>query len=89
METFIGTTFTLGTSTVLTLPKGLGIKAGVRTKIKKVKSGLNIQLKTLPAKDKTIARDIALIKKLAGGIKFSSNLTPKQMNDIYDKEVYG
>lgn len=89
METFIGTTFTLGTSTVLTLPKRLGIKAGVKTKIRKVKAGLNIQLKTSPEKDKALARDIALIKKLAGGIKFSSNLTPKQMNDIYDKEVYG
>lgn len=89
METFIGTTFTLGTSTVLTLPKWLGIKAGVKTKIKRVKSGLNIQLKTLPEKDKTLARDIALIKKLAGGNKSKFTLTPDEMNDIYDKEVYG
>lgn len=89
METFIGTTFTLGTSTVLTLPKGLGIKAGVKTKIKKVKSGLNIQLDTSTKNGEIIARDIALIKKLSGGNKFSSNLTPKQMNDIYDKEAYG
>ena len=62
METFIGTTFTLGTSTVLTLPKGLGIKAGVKTKIKKVKSGLNIQLDTSTKNGEIIARDIALIK---------------------------
>ncbi len=89
METFTGTTFTLGTSTVLTLPKGLGIKAGVKTKIRKIKSGLSIQLKTSPKKDVELAHDLALIKKLAGGIKFSSNLTPEQMNDIYDKEVYG
>lgn len=61
----------------------------MKTKIRKVGSGLNIQLKTLPAKDKNLTRDIALIKKLSGGNKFSSNLTPKQMNDIYDKEVYG
>lgn len=85
----MASTFTLGTSTVLTLPKGLGIKAGVKTKIKRVKSGLNIQLQTLPEKDEDLTLDLALIKKLAGGIKFSSNFTPKQMNDIYDKEVYG
>lgn len=60
----------------------------MKTKIKRVKSGLNIQLKTSPKKGKALTRDIALIKKLAGGNKFSSNLTPKQMNDIYDKEVY-
>lgn len=89
METFIGTTFTLGTSTVLTLPKRLGIKAGVKTKIRKVKSGLNIQLKASPAKDKALARDIALIKKLAGGNKSKFTLTPDEMNSIYDKEVYG
>lgn len=89
METYLASTFTLGTSTVLTLPKKLGIKAGVKTKIKRVKSGLNIQLQTLPEKDGDLAPDLALIKKLAGGIKFSSNFTPKQMNDIYDKEVYG
>jgi len=89
METYTASTFTLGTSTVLTLPKGLGIKSGVKTKIKRVKSGLNIQLKTSPEKDGGLAVDLALIKKLAGGIKFSSNFTPKQINDIYDKEVYG
>lgn len=89
METYLASTFTLGTSTVLTLPKGLGIKAGVKTKIKRVKSGLNIQLQTSSEKDGDLALDLALIKKLAGGIKFSSNFTPKQMNDIYDKEVYG
>jgi hypothetical protein len=89
METFIGTTFTLGTSTVLTLPKGLGIKSGVRAKIKKVGSGLNIQLKTLPANDKNLTRDIALIKKLSGSNKSKFILTPDEMNNIYDKEVYG
>lgn len=89
METFIGTTFTLGTSTVLTLPKGLGIQAGVKTKIRKVKSGLNIQLKTIPAKDKNLALDIALIKKLAGSNNNKFLLTPDEMNKMYDKAIYG
>jgi hypothetical protein len=39
-------------------------------------------------KDKTLARDLALIKKSAGGVKSKFTLTPDEMNDIYDKEVY-
>lgn len=37
-------TFQLGTSTVVTLPKKLGIKPGQKLEIKKTKNGLNFRL---------------------------------------------
>ncbi len=37
-------TFQLGTSTVVTLPKKLGIKPGQKLEIKKTKNGLNFKL---------------------------------------------
>lgn len=37
-------TFQLGTSTVVTLPKKLGIKPGQKLEVKKTKNGLNFRL---------------------------------------------
>lgn len=37
-------TFQLGSSTVVTLPKKLGIKPGQKLEIKKTKNGLNLKL---------------------------------------------
>lgn len=78
------TTFTLGSSTVLTLPKPLGVTPGIRAIIKKMRSGFVIKF----AQSK-IDRDIALVKKLAGGMKSSSNMTPDEMNRVYDLGTYG
>jgi len=37
-------TFQLGTSTVVTLPKKLGIKPGQKLEIKKTKNGINLKI---------------------------------------------
>lgn len=90
METYRASTFTLGTSTVITLPAKLNVASGIRTKVKKVKNGILITLdRTADAGAKIAARNLNLVEKLAGGIKISSNLTPAQMNKIYDRDIYG
>ncbi|MBI2008180.1 hypothetical protein HYS82_00815 [Candidatus Amesbacteria bacterium] len=80
------TPFTLGTSTVVTLPKKWGVTPPAKLKAKK--NGKKITLEVIN-KQSQLEKDLALIDKLAGGMKYSSNLTPDEMNRIYDKEVYG
>jgi hypothetical protein len=80
---YIATTFNLGTSTVLTIPKKLGLSAGVKTVIKKLKSGFLVKPIT-----SDVERNIAIIRKLAGSNKNKFTLTPDEMNRLYDKGVY-
>lgn len=73
-------TFQLGSSTVVTLPKKLGIKPGQRLKIKK--TGQNIVLK----KEKMNSEDIhKLVERLAGGLKLKKHLTAEEMDDLYEE----
>lgn len=78
--------FTLGTSIVVTLPKKWGVAPPAKLKAKK--AGKKITLEVINDQNQ-LEKDLTLIEKLAGGIKFSSNLTPDKMNRIYDQEVYG
>ena len=78
--------FTLGTSTVVTLPKKWGVTPPAKLKAKKI--GKKITLVVVD-KQSQLEKDLALIEKLAGGMKYSSNLTPDEMNRVYDQEVYG
>lgn len=79
--------FTLGTSTVITLPKKLGITP--HQKVRATKKGLTVILKPVSSKKDQKMRDVQLVEKLSGGLNFSSQLTPSEMNKIYDQEVYG
>ena len=87
METFTATTFTLGTSTVVTLPKKLGIKSGTRVEL--IKKGNRVEIKSGSGAKSGRSRDIELIKSLAGGISLPFSLTPDEVNKQYDKDVYG
>lgn len=74
-------TFQLGSSTVVTLPKKLGIQSGQRLKIKK--SGQNIVLK----KAKMTHEDIhKLVERLSGGLNLKKHLTPEEINRALDEE---
>lgn len=74
-------TFQLGSSTVVTLPKKLGIQSGQRLKIKK--TGQNIVLK----KAKMTHEDIhKLVERLSGGLNLKKHLTPEEINRALDEE---
>lgn len=89
MTPYTVTTFSLGTSTVLTLPKKLGIPAGVRAEMKKRRSSLLIDFVDIPKGNRQLERDLTLIRKLSGGVPVTSRLTPDDMNRVYDDDVYG
>ena len=76
----------MGSSVVSVWPKKLNIPANVSVKIKV--SGGFVTAIAKPKSQTQIAKNIALIQKLAGGMKQSSNMTPDEMNTAYDKEVY-
>lgn len=73
--------FQLGSSTVVTLPKELGIKPGQRLKIKKLKGHVVLQ-KSILNREEEIRR---LVKKLSGGLRLSKHLTPKEINEELDR----
>lgn len=87
----ISTAFILGTSTVVTLPKSLGITPGTRVTFSKKPYG--IQMKKLqPARVSAQEKNETLKKKLqqlAGGLEgFFTHVTPEEMTHAYDEEVY-
>lgn len=69
-------TFQLGSSTVVTLPKKLGIQSGQRLKIKK--TGQNIVLKKTQMTKEDIYK---LVERLAGGLNLKQHLTPQELNE--------
>lgn len=89
MTPYAATTFSLGTSTVLTLPKKLGIPAGVRAEMKKRRSSLLIDFVDVPKGNRQLERDLTLIRKLSGGVPVTSRFAPDDMNRAYDDDVYG
>lgn len=79
--TLIVQTFQLGSSTVITLPKKLGMQPGQRLKVEQ--SGQKIILK----KEKTTKDQIhKLVERLSGGLNLDKHLTPEEMNKILDEE---
>ena len=74
--------FQLGSSTVVTLPKNLGIKPGQKMKVKKM--GDEIILK------EERVDPIKTVAALAGGMNFKKafgkSFTPGQLNKLYDEQ---
>lgn len=72
--------FQLGSSTVITLPKNLGIKPGEKFQIEK--SGKNI---TLKHKKMTEDEVHELVESLSGGLDLTYHPTPEELNEALDE----
>lgn len=75
------TAFQLGSSTVITLPKKLGIRPGSKLSVKK--SGKRVILQPQKMTREEIHK---LVRKLSGGLKLDRHPTPEEMNKILDEE---
>lgn len=74
-------TFQLGSSTVVTLPKKLGIRPGQRLKLRKSKDMI-----ILKAQKKMTDEEIhKLVKSLSGGLNLKKDLTPEEINRELDR----
>ena len=78
--TYTVQTFQLGSSTVVTLPKKLGIKPGEKFQIEK--SGRNV---TLKQKKMTQDEVHKLVESLSGGLDLKYHPTPEELNKALDK----
>ena len=78
--------FTLGTSTVVTLPKKWGVTPPAKLKAKK--TGKRITLEVISEQNR-IQKNVALAKKLMGGFTGKFNLTPAQLKRYYELGTYG
>lgn len=74
-------TFQLGVSTVVTLPKELGIRPGQKLKIKK--QGKRVVLEEKELSNKEVQK---LVQKLSGKLKLKYHPTPEEFNKILDEE---
>lgn len=75
------TAFQLGSSTVITLPKELGIRPGSKLNIQKSKGKIVLQRKR-KTKEEEIRK---LVRSLAGGLRLKTDLTPEEMNKELDR----
>lgn len=73
--------FQLGNSTVITLPKELGIVPGQRLEVKKMRG--NIVLKAKKLREEEVRK---LVDSLAGGLNLKKHLTPEEINKVLDEE---
>ena len=78
------TVFNLGSSTVITIPKSLNLKAGTKMNITKHGSTITLEAQ----QTKTIKDSLSLLKKLSGSLTNSTTLSPKAAKKVYDEEVY-
>ncbi len=78
---YIVQTFQLGSSTVVTLPKGLGIGPGEKLKVEKI--GKKIILKEKKLSDKEVEK---LVKSLSGKLKLKYHFSPEELNKMLDEE---
>lgn len=74
------TAFQLGYSTVITLPKELGIKPGQKLKIKKGRKQLILKEKKM-----TAVKTRKLLNSLRVNLHLKRDVTPEQLNEAYDK----
>lgn len=74
------TAFQLGSSVVITLPKGLGIKPGQKLKIKKEKRG--VLLRAQKMKESGVRK---LLDSLRVNLHLKEGLTPEEMNQELDR----
>lgn len=71
--------FQLGSSTVVTLPKELGIKPGQKFSVKKTSKQITLKEEQLSKEE--IHK---LVEKLAGGLKLKKDLTPAQLRKLFE-----
>lgn len=74
------TAFQLGSSTVITLPKSLGIKPGQKMKFKKEKRG--VLLKKRQMTEHEIRK---LLDSFSVNLHLKEGLTPEEMNEELDR----
>lgn len=79
--TYTVQTFQLGSSTVVTLPKELGIGPGQKLKVEK--KGQKIVLKNKKLSDKEVEK---LVRSLSGKLELKYHPTPQEFNKMLDKE---
>lgn len=72
--------FQLGSSTVVTIPKHMGVQPGQKLRVKR--SGKKIILKEEKMTKEEI---IKLVRKLAGGLRLKPDLTPQEINEELDR----
>lgn len=75
------TAFQLGSSTVITLPKQLGIRPGSKLKIQKIREKIVLKRKK-GTREEEIRK---LVRSLAGGLRLKPGLTPEEMNEELDR----
>lgn len=75
--------FQVGSSTVVTLPKELGIAPGQRFQIKKAKKTILLQPRNRNITSKEAAK---IVKRLSGGLNLKYHPTPEEINRELDKQ---
>ena len=78
--TYIVQTFQLGSSTVVTLPKKIGIKPGQKLQIKK--EGKKIILNEEKLSEVEVEK---LVKKLSGHLKLGRHLNAEELDRLYEE----
>lgn len=78
--TYIVQTFQLGSSTVVTLPKGLGIGPGEKLKVEKQRQKIVLKKRKLAE-----AEVEKLVKKLSGHLKLERHLNAEELDRLYEK----
>lgn len=79
--TFTAQTFQLGFSTVVTLPKKLGIQPGKTLKFTQKRGGFNVK------EEKMTEQEVdKLIKRLSGKMLLDRHLNPDELNKALDEE---
>lgn len=73
--------FQLGSSTVITLPKTLGIHPGQKFSLKKTNKKIVLKEEKL-----TEIEVEKLVKRLSGGLNFKYHPNPEELNKIFDEE---
>lgn len=73
-------TFQLGSSTVVTLPKGLGIGPGEKLKVEK--TGKKIILKEKKLSEAAVDK---LVRKLSGHLKLERHLNAEELDKLYEE----
>lgn len=78
--TYTVQTFQLGFSTVVTLPKGVGIKPGQKLQIEK--EGKKIILKEKKLSEEEVKK---LVKGLSGHLKLDRHLNADELDRLYEE----
>lgn len=78
--TYTVQTFQLGSSTVVTLPKGLGIGPGEKLKVEKTGNKIILKEKKLSGVEVD-----KLVNKLSGHLKLERHLNAEELDRLYEE----